>query len=58
MMTARDIVTLAERIYADFPDYYHYFAEKEFKQQIAAIADVGGIQFGGLRSRNIRVWIE
>jgi D-alanyl-D-alanine carboxypeptidase (penicillin-binding protein 5/6) len=29
-MTARDIVMLAERIYADFPEYYHYFAEKEF----------------------------
>src|SRR5204862_208799 len=34
------------------------FAEKEFKQQIAAIPDVGGVQFGGLRSRNIRVWID
>jgi D-alanyl-D-alanine carboxypeptidase (penicillin-binding protein 5/6) len=30
MMTARDILTLAERIYADFPEYYHYFGEKEF----------------------------
>jgi serine-type D-Ala-D-Ala carboxypeptidase (penicillin-binding protein 5/6) len=29
-MTARDIVKLAERIYADFPEHYHYFAEKEF----------------------------
>jgi serine-type D-Ala-D-Ala carboxypeptidase (penicillin-binding protein 5/6) len=29
-MTARDVVKLAERVYADFPDYYHYFAEKEF----------------------------
>jgi len=30
MMTARDILTLAERIYADFPEYYHYFGEKDF----------------------------
>jgi D-alanyl-D-alanine carboxypeptidase (penicillin-binding protein 5/6) len=30
MMTARDILSLAERIYADFPEYYHYFGEKEF----------------------------
>jgi D-alanyl-D-alanine carboxypeptidase (penicillin-binding protein 5/6) len=30
MMTAHDILTLAERVYADFPEYYHYFAEKEF----------------------------
>jgi D-alanyl-D-alanine carboxypeptidase (penicillin-binding protein 5/6) len=30
LMTARDIVTLSERIWADFPEYYHYFAEKEF----------------------------
>ncbi len=29
-MTARDILTLSERIYTDFPEYYHYFAEKEF----------------------------
>src|SRR5438105_2642415 len=34
------------------------FAEKEFKQQIAAIPDVGGVQFGGLRSRNIRIWLD
>src|SRR5262245_21290356 len=31
------------------------FAEKELKQQLVAIPDVGGVQFGGLRSRNIRV---
>ncbi len=30
MMTARDILTLAEHVYADFPEYYHYFGEKEF----------------------------
>jgi len=34
------------------------FAEKEFKQQIAAIPDVGGIQFGGLQARNVRIWID
>ncbi len=30
LMTARDILKLSEHIYADFPEYYHYFAEKEF----------------------------
>ena len=30
LMTARDILSLAEHIYADFPEYYHYFGEKEF----------------------------
>jgi len=30
LMTARDILTLSERIYEDFPEYYHYFAEKEY----------------------------
>ena len=30
MMTARDILTLAEHVYSDFPVYYHYFGEKEF----------------------------
>src|SRR5713226_6645063 len=34
------------------------FAEKEFKQQIAAIPEVGGVQFGGLQSRNIRIWVD
>ncbi|MCI0459386.1 MAG: efflux RND transporter permease subunit [Gemmataceae bacterium] len=31
------------------------FAEKEFKQQLAAIRDVGGVRFAGLRARNIVV---
>jgi D-alanyl-D-alanine carboxypeptidase (penicillin-binding protein 5/6) len=30
-MSARDIATLAGRIIRDFPDYYHYDAEKTFK---------------------------
>src|SRR5436190_5148057 len=34
------------------------FAEKEFKQQIAAIPEVGGVQFGGLQARNIRIWVD
>ncbi|HXG11580.1 MAG TPA: efflux RND transporter permease subunit [Gemmataceae bacterium] len=33
------------------------FAEKEFKQQIAAIPEVGGVLFGGLQARNIRIWL-
>src|SRR5215212_10017497 len=35
------------------------FAEKEFKQQITSISpEVGGVQFGGLQARNVRVWID
>src|SRR5262245_34065905 len=34
------------------------FAEKEFKQQLAAIPEVGGVQFGGLQARNIRIWLD
>ena len=30
-MSARDIATLAGRIIRDFPDYYHYDAEKSFR---------------------------
>ena len=30
LMTARDLATLAQHLIADFPEYYHYFAEKEF----------------------------
>jgi D-alanyl-D-alanine carboxypeptidase (penicillin-binding protein 5/6) len=29
-MTARDLLILAEHIYREYPDYYHYFSEKEF----------------------------
>ena len=29
-MTASDLVTLAERTIKDFPEYYHYFSEKDF----------------------------
>jgi D-alanyl-D-alanine carboxypeptidase (penicillin-binding protein 5/6) len=29
-MTARDLATLALRIIVDFPEYYHYYSEKEF----------------------------
>jgi D-alanyl-D-alanine carboxypeptidase (penicillin-binding protein 5/6) len=29
-MTARDLATLAQRTIADFPEYYHYFSEKDF----------------------------
>lgn len=29
-MTARDLATLAMRIIQDFPEYYHYFSEKDF----------------------------
>src|SRR5262245_44922314 len=31
------------------------FAEKQFKQELAAIPDVGGVQFAGLQARNIRI---
>src|SRR5215210_3872767 len=31
------------------------YAEKELKPLIAAVPEVGGVQFGGLQSRNIRV---
>jgi serine-type D-Ala-D-Ala carboxypeptidase (penicillin-binding protein 5/6) len=29
-MTARDLVTLALRTLADFPEYYHYYGEKDY----------------------------
>ncbi|MCS6852939.1 MAG: efflux RND transporter permease subunit [Gemmataceae bacterium] len=35
------------------------YAEKEFKQQIVSISnDIGGVQFAGLQSRNIRIWVD
>jgi D-alanyl-D-alanine carboxypeptidase (penicillin-binding protein 5/6) len=29
-MTARDLLVLSEHIYKEYPEFYHYFAEKEF----------------------------
>lgn len=29
-MTAQDLVTLSQALIRDFPEYYHYYAEKEF----------------------------
>src|SRR5439155_8429296 len=40
------------------PQVISDFAEKEFKQQIAAIPEVGGVQFAGLQARNMRIWID
>ncbi len=34
------------------------FAEKQFKQHVQAIPGVAGVQFGGLQSRNLRVWLD
>lgn len=34
------------------------FAEKGFKERLATIPGVGGVQFGGLQSRNIRIWLD
>jgi D-alanyl-D-alanine carboxypeptidase (penicillin-binding protein 5/6) len=30
LMSARDLFILAKRLFEDFPEYYHYFSEKEF----------------------------
>lgn len=30
LMTVRDLAILSTRLIADFPEYYHYFAEREF----------------------------
>lgn len=31
LMSARDLATLGQHIIHDFPEYYHYFSEKEFE---------------------------
>jgi D-alanyl-D-alanine carboxypeptidase (penicillin-binding protein 5/6) len=31
LMSPRDLATLAQRIIADFPQYYHFYSEKEFR---------------------------
>lgn len=54
--TAHDLAILAHRIIADFPEYYHYFAEREFtynkiKQQnrdplLGRVAGADGLKTG------------
>jgi HAE1 family hydrophobic/amphiphilic exporter-1 len=34
------------------------FAEKQFKPLISNTPEVGGVLFGGLQSRNIRIWVD
>jgi len=34
-MTARDLATLALRTIADFPEYYHYYGEKDIPSTIS-----------------------
>src|SRR5262249_54459129 len=34
------------------------FAEKQFKQQLSNIPDVGGVLFAGLQARNVRIWLN
>ena len=29
--TPRDLVTIAEHVIRDFPEYYHYYAQRDFK---------------------------
>jgi len=47
-VTAKDIVTLALRLYKDFPEYWHYFAETEFTYN-----DIKQTNRNGLLYRNI-----
>src|SRR5262249_46902301 len=34
------------------------YAENHFKQIVETVPGVGGVLFGGLRSRNIRIWVD
>jgi D-alanyl-D-alanine carboxypeptidase (penicillin-binding protein 5/6) len=59
-MTARDLVKLAEHIYREYPDYYHYFAEREFvfngiKQQNRNLLVNKNIGVDGLKTGHLSV---
>jgi D-alanyl-D-alanine carboxypeptidase (penicillin-binding protein 5/6) len=59
-MTARDLLKLAEHIYREYPDYYHYFAEKEFvfngiKQQNRNLLVYKNIGVDGLKTGHLSV---
>jgi serine-type D-Ala-D-Ala carboxypeptidase (penicillin-binding protein 5/6) len=59
-MTARDLLKLAEHIYREYPDYYHYFAEREFvfngiKQQNRNLLVYKNIGVDGLKTGHLSV---
>ncbi len=59
-MTSRDLLKLAEHIYREYPDYYHYFAEREFvfngiKQQNRNLLVYKNIGVDGLKTGHLSV---
>lgn len=55
--TALPVVWLV--LYGDLPIAdISDFAEHQFKQLLETLPHVGGVRFGGLRSRNKRVWLD
>jgi serine-type D-Ala-D-Ala carboxypeptidase (penicillin-binding protein 5/6) len=59
-MTARDLLKLAEHIYREYPDYYHYFAEREFvfngiKQENRNLLVYKNIGVDGLKTGHLSV---
>ncbi|MCX7666396.1 MAG: efflux RND transporter permease subunit [Gemmataceae bacterium] len=40
------------------PNRISDYAERELKPQLTSLPDVGGIQFSGLRPRNLRIWLD
>ena len=59
-MTARDLLKLAEHVYREYPDYYHYFAEREFvfngiKQENRNLLVYKNIGVDGLKTGHLSV---
>jgi D-alanyl-D-alanine carboxypeptidase (penicillin-binding protein 5/6) len=59
-MTARDLLKLSEHIYREYPDYYHYFAEREFvfngiKQENRNLLVYKNIGVDGLKTGHLSV---
>jgi len=40
------------------PNKISDYAERELKPQLTSLPDVGGVQFSGLRPRNLRIWLD
>ena len=65
-VTARDMALLAAHVIRDYPEYYHYFGEKEFtwnkirqlNRNPLLTMDIGadGLKAGDCSRRRLRAW--
>ena len=54
LMTINDLLTISKRTIEDFPEYYHYYAEKEFKYNDINQLNRNPLLFSSLESDGLK----